>query len=227
MSVLSQTAVEKRCDALAIKVLTDNHELDHTVAIFRVPVAHHVGIVALEHLEVLFGRGGKPEPGLSEPFLHSGLLEEIRHVGIIIEVAYTFGAYDVLGPFFSYEPIEFIYVKRFTSEIYESADAIFFGLAFTMMMMVMMTMFMLVMVMFMVVLVLMVMFIIFMVVLMVMMVVMLMLIFIDRLLDFLNPGGGSHCLFKIEQMCVEHLVKIEIAVIRLYNVSFMLKGTCG
>ena len=74
--------------------------------------------------------------GLGEFLLHSGLFEEIRHVGVVVEVADTLGTDNVFRPFLCYIIVEFIDVKGFACEIYESADAIL--LSFTLPMMVMM-----------------------------------------------------------------------------------------
>lgn len=179
MSVLSQTAVEQGGDTLAVEMLANNYEFYHPVTVFRIPVAHHVGIVALEHLEVFLGSGGKPEAGLGETFLHPRLLEEIRHVGIIAEIHHPLGAYDIAGPLASGHVVKHVEVKRLAAEIDKCAYAIFLGLTLSVVVMVVM---MALLIAFMVVVVLV-------VVVMVGLVLMIMVMVIMMALYLLDPAG--------------------------------------
>lgn len=210
--VLSQTAVEQGGDTLAVEMLANNYEFYHPVTVFRIPVAHHVGIVALEHLEVFLGSGGKPEAGLGETFLHPRLLEEIRHVGIIAEIHHPLGAYDIAGPLASGHVVKHVEVKRLAAEIDKRAYAVFLRLALSVVVMMVALLIAFVIVI-MVVLVVMVM------VVLVVMVVVIMVAFY-----LLDPTGGCGYSVEVEETCIEYLGEVDVGKIGLYYLCLWLDG---
>lgn len=221
MSVLSQTAVEQGGDTLAVEMLANNYEFYHPVTVFRIPVAHHVGIVALEHLEVFLGSGGKPEAGLGETFLHPRLLEEIRHVGIIAEIHHTLGAYDIAGPLASGHVVKHVEVKRLAAEIDKRAYAVFLRLALSVVVMVVMMVALLIafVIVIMVVLVLVVM-----VMVMVMVVLVVMVVVIMVAFYLLDPTGGCGYSVEVEETCIENLGEVDVGKIGLYYLCLWLDG---
>ncbi len=184
-------------------------------------------------------------PCFGEPFLHSGLFEEIRHVGVVGEIAYPLCADNVFRPFLRNEPVEFIDVERLAAIIHECAYAVFLSLTLAVMVVMVMAvahavvmvavrMIFLIMLMMPVVVVLMLVMMMLMPVMPVMavemavvvVVVMAVLLFLDvgeGFLNFLNPCGGCHCLLKVEEAGVEKLVEVDVAIVAFQNLGLRLK----
>ena len=69
-----------------VEVLADDDELLHAVAVDGVPVAGEAGLAEHVAFEFVGRSGGKPLAGFGDALLASGLLEEVRHVGVLLEV---------------------------------------------------------------------------------------------------------------------------------------------
>ena len=80
---LGKAFVELVADGFLVEVLADEYEFDHAVAVDRIPVFFDIGIHFLELSKFLFRSCGIPVSGFGEFLLHTGLLEDIRHVGIV------------------------------------------------------------------------------------------------------------------------------------------------
>ena len=109
-------------------MLAYEHNLLHTVPVPVVPVAGKSGIACLELLQLFLRSRSIPLPGLLELFLTAGLLEHVGHVGVLSEVAYTFGADNPCRPVPGDEIVELIDVKRRTPVIDKGAYAVLLGL---------------------------------------------------------------------------------------------------
>ena len=130
-----EAEVEVFGDLLLVEVLSDEDELLHTVAVFRVPVLHEVRILGGDFLEVFLRGGGVPFAGGLELELTACLLEEVGHVGVVAEVAETLGADDAARPLLRYEIVELVHVEGRAAAIDEGSDAVFLNLAALMLMM--------------------------------------------------------------------------------------------
>lgn len=91
-----------------VKVLANEDNLLHAVAVLFVPVAKQARLLFHQLDEVFFGRGGIPLSGLGELLLHACLLKEVGHVAVVAEVAYTLGADNVLRPAGGDEVVELV-----------------------------------------------------------------------------------------------------------------------
>ena len=230
--LVGKAGVEGCGDCFTVEIASDEYDLLHSVAIFLIPVAFKSRLAGHQYLQILFGGCGIPVSGLSEFFLHTGLLEKHRHITIVAEIYHTLGAYHILRPIQIHEAVEFVEIKRTTAEIYVCAYAVFLSFAPFMMvvMMVMMSVaayfawLVIVMMMVMLVLVVMVVFMVMvmlmsmlvvMVVFMVMVVLVLMILFIGIhvAFDLAYPCSGSGHLFEIEKPRIEQIAKRHIAIV--------------
>lgn len=123
---LLQALVQVMCQLFLVKVLADEDNLLHAVAVLFVPVAKQARLLLHQLDEVFFGRGGIPLSGLGKLLLHACLLKEVRHVAVVAEVAHTLGTDDVLRPAGSDEVIQLVDVEGRTAVVYKRADAVFF-----------------------------------------------------------------------------------------------------
>ena len=133
---LAEALVEGSGDGLAVHVLADEDEFLHAVAVGVVPVALEVGGAAHEVEELVVGHSGVPLAGVAQRDLLAGLLEEVAGVGFGEEPANAFGADDAGGPVAGNELVEARDVHGFATVVDEGGDAVFFGLAFVMVMVV-------------------------------------------------------------------------------------------
>ncbi len=91
VSASVEAGVEIAGYLLAVEVLADKDYLLHAVAIGFVPVTHKSRLLRHKLPKFLLGSGGIPLPHICYFFLYAGLLKQIGHIGIVAEVAYTFG----------------------------------------------------------------------------------------------------------------------------------------
>lgn len=112
-----------------VKVLANEDNLLHAVAVLFVPVAKQARLLFHQLDEVFFGRGGIPLSCLGELLLYASLLEEVGHVAVVAEVAYTLGADNVLRPAGGDEVVELVDVEGRSAVVYKRADAVFFHLS--------------------------------------------------------------------------------------------------
>lgn len=206
----------------AVEVLADEYELDHAVAVFGIPVAGKAGLVLHELHEFFFGSAGKPESGFGELFLYAGLFEEIRHVGVVLEVDDTFGADYIRRPVSVDEEVEFVDVESFATIVYECLYAVFFSFAFVVVvMMVAAVTFFVLMVVFV--------FVVFVLMFVVMMLVMtagLRFFFVGRrFFDFMHPSRRCGYVFEVEKAGIEKFGKVYVAVVAFDYASFGLDST--
>lgn len=63
----------------------------------------------------------------------------------------------------------------------------------------------------------------------VVMIVMVLFLFelVEGFVDFLNPGGGSGSLPEVEEMSVEELAEVDIAIVAFDDLGFRLEGMYG
>lgn len=123
-------------NGLAVEILADEYEFYHAVAVFGIPVACKARLIGHKLCELVFGCTRKPEAGLGKLLLHSGLLEKIRHVGVVAEVYNALGADHIRGPMTVDEEIELVEVETLAAVVDECLYAIFLSLALVMVMMV-------------------------------------------------------------------------------------------
>ena len=109
-----------------VKVLANEDNLLHAIAILLVPVAKQARLLLHQLDEVFLGCGGIPLSGLGKLLLHACLLKEVGHVAVVAEVAHTLGADNVLGPAGGYEAVELVDVEGRSAVVYKCADAVFF-----------------------------------------------------------------------------------------------------
>lgn len=212
----------------AVEVLADEYELDHAVAVFGIPVAGKAGLVLHELHEFFFGSTGKPESGFGELFLYAGLFEEIRHVGVVLEVDDAFGADYIRRPVSVDEEVEFVDVESFAAIVYECLYAVFFSFAFVVvvMMVAAVTFFVLVVVVVFVVLMLVVVLVLMFVVMMLVMTAGLSFFFVGRrFFDFMHPCRRGGYVFEVEKAGVEKVGKVYVAVVAFDYASFGLDST--
>ena len=198
-------------------MLANYYEFNHAVAVFGIPVAGKAGLVLHELHEFFFGSAGKPESGFGELFLYAGLFEEIRHVGVVLEVDDTFGADYIRRPVSVDEEVEFVDVESFATIVYECLYAVFFSFAFVVvvMMVAAVTFFVLVVVFVFVVLVLM------FVVMMLVMTAGLSFFFVGRrFFDFMHPCRRCGYVFEVEKAGIEKFGKVYVAVVAFDYASF-------
>ena len=110
---LLQALIQVMRQLFLVKVLADEDNLLHAVAVLFVPVAKQARLLFHQLDEVFFGRGGK----------------EVGHVAVVAEVAHAFGADDVLGPAGGDEVVELVDVEGRSAVVYKCADAVFFHLS--------------------------------------------------------------------------------------------------
>lgn len=207
------------CNLLAIKVLTDEHEFDHAVAIGGIPVAGKVGVGAHHLHELIFGSCSQPVACLGEFFLYSRLLKKVAHIHVVPEIEHTLGTDDIFWPLTAYEIIEFVDVKRAAAIIHKGLDAILLGFALAMMVVVMVAMLVMAVSGIMVRLLIMVM--------MVSVMEISCLGFLLRsgsLLNFAHPGGGGCHALKVEQVGAENIGEGHIAVVGVNDFGGRLNG---
>ncbi len=204
-------------------MLSDDDELDHSVAVDGIPVAGESGLAEHEVAE-LVGRGcGIPEPCLGELFLRACLLEEVGHVAVVLEVDDALGADDVFGPVAGYEAVEAVEVEGEAAEIDHCLYAILFGFALAVVMVVMMSVFMFMFVlMFMLVVFVMVMMVVFMFMLMVFM--LMVVILVDGLLELADPGSGCSSFLEVEGALPEEKLGVDIGIVALDDLGAGLDG---
>ena len=190
MLVLECQALVKFVDdgiLLLLDVLTDEYELDHTVAHLLIPFLLQLWIVLAQFIELVLRHGGEPLSCLLHRLLLTCLLKYIAHISFVREVADTLGTYHIARPFSGYKLIKQAEVEWLAAIIYECSDAVFLHFATLMFMVVVMVvvmMFMLIMVV-----VMMLMFIVVIIVVMVVLVLFLLLVFFIALsLNLLNPA---------------------------------------
>ena len=106
-------------------MLSDKDDFLHAVAIRRVPVAEQARFLFHQFDELFFRSGGVPLAGFGKVFLCACLLEEVRHVGIVLEIADAFGADDVRAPMLLEKIIELVEVESGTTVIDKRTDAVF------------------------------------------------------------------------------------------------------
>ena len=75
-------------------MLADEDDFLHPVTVFPVPVLEEVRVLFHQLEPVFFRRRGIPLSRFPEHFLLACLLEHVGHVGIVGEVADTFGPDD-------------------------------------------------------------------------------------------------------------------------------------
>lgn len=212
-----EAGVEVGCELLAVKVLTDEHEFDHAVAISGIPVAGKVGVGAHHLHELIFRSSSKPEACLGEFFLHSRLFKKVAHVHVVPEIEHTLGSNDIFWPLTAYEIIKFVDVKRAAAIIHKGLDAILLGFALAMMVVVMVAMLVMAVSGIMVRLLIM--------VVMVMMISCLgFLLRSGSFLNFAHPGGGGCHALKVEQVGAENIGEGHIAVVGVNDFGGRLNG---
>ena len=93
-----KTVVELASYSLFVEVLTDKDQLLHAVAVALVPVALQTGILLHEDLQFLLGHRSIPLTGITQTDLLACLLEDVTHIGLIVEPADAFRADHTLRP---------------------------------------------------------------------------------------------------------------------------------
>ena len=94
------------------------------------------GSLAIICCKFFFGGGCEPVAGFLQFFLHSGLLEEVRHVGVFGKVYYAFAADYIAGPLLVAEIVEAVEVEWTSTEVHKSLDTVFFSFSFSVVMVV-------------------------------------------------------------------------------------------
>ena len=120
-------------------MLADEDQLLHAVTILLVPVATQARVLFHELLQLIFRHCGVPLSGIAQANLLAGLLKDVADVLLVFKPADTLGAYDTLGPLASNEFVEQAKVEGTTGVVNVSADAILFGLALFVVMVMVMT----------------------------------------------------------------------------------------
>ena len=126
---LLQALIQVMRQLFLVKVLTDENNLLHAVAVLFVPVAKQAWLLLHQLDKIFLGRGGIPLSGFGELLLHACLLEEVGHVAVVAEVAHAFGADNVLRPAGGDEVIQLVDVEGRSAVVYKRADAVFFHLS--------------------------------------------------------------------------------------------------
>ena len=126
---LLQALIQVMRQLFLVKVLTDENNLLHAVAVLFVPVAKQAWLLLHQLDKIFLGRGGIPLSGFGELLLHACLLEEVGHVAVVAEVAHVFGADNVLRPAGGDEVIQLVDVEGRSAVVYKCADAVFFHLS--------------------------------------------------------------------------------------------------
>ena len=117
-------------------MLTDKDEFLHAVAILFVPVFLQLGVRGHHVLELVFWHCGIPLTGIAQRYLAACLFEDIADVLLALEITDTLGTDNALRPLAGYKLVEQTEIQRTTGIINKSADAVFFGLALVMMVVV-------------------------------------------------------------------------------------------
>ena len=203
-------------------MLTNEHQLLHTVPILRIPVAAQL-LITLHHIfQFILRHGGIPLTGIAQRNLTTSLLEDVTDIFFALKVADAFSADDVLWPFAGNEVIEESEVQRATSIVDKGSNTILLSLAFIMvvMMVVVVLVFVFVIIVMVVVLVF---------VIIVMMVVMffffVIIIIVVTILQLMYPGCRRCDLVEIELAGVNQQIKVNIAIVALDDVGLRLDGT--
>ena len=202
-------------------MLTDEYQLDLTVAILFVPVLCDIGIFLQKLLSLTLGSCCEPLARLGSCDLNACLLEYICVVSVVGEPEHTLAADNSLGPVVS-PVLELVLIKGTAAVIYECADAVFLGFALIVVMVVVMmvvtVMLVVVIVVIIVIVVMMLMFMLVVIVVIIMVMVMLMfimlifvMIFVCALFISLSPASRCDSLFKIIAVCVEDIGNIYLA----------------
>ena len=139
------------------------------------------------------------------------LLENVADVGLILEPADALGADDALGPFAGHELVEESDVEGTAGIVNIGPDTVF--LSFTFVMVVMMVVMSMLVFMFM-----------FMLMLVFIIVVVIIIVFVMAL-HFLNPGGGGGYFIEVEQVGIDNLVEVYVAIVGVDNLGLGLQGS--
>ncbi len=83
---LGEAIVEGVGQRVAVKILANEDEFDHAVAIDGIPVVTESGLTLYHRQELLAGSRGIPQAGLGELLLNAGLFKQERHLGLVGEV---------------------------------------------------------------------------------------------------------------------------------------------
>jgi hypothetical protein len=215
-----KTSVKVGGESLTVKMLTNEHELNHAVAVHGVPVAGKVGLVEHHLAQLISGSCGIPQSALSELLLHTGLLKEIRHVGVLAEIYQAFCSDDVFLPFFGDKIVEFVDIERSAAIIYKGLYAILFGFALIVVVVVMMV----VVTVFVFVLIVVIIVIIIVVVMMVVMVSFFLFFICGATFKLIDPCCRGGYAAKVEQSGIDNLLNINVCIVAVNDLSLGLYG---
>ena len=151
VDLIHEAFVQFLADGLFLQMLTDEYDLDHSVAHLVVPFLSELFLTCQQLVELVFRHGGYPLSSLLHGLLSSSLFEHVAHVSLVGKVADSLGSYHVAWPFACHEVVEESQVERLAAVVHEGADAVFLSLSLIvvvmMMVMVVVVMMMLVMMM--------------------------------------------------------------------------------
>ena len=125
---LYQTCIQLSFDKFFVKMLSDKHELLHTISVNVVPVAKNVRVLFNELLELICRHCGIPLSCISQVYLLSCLFEHVADILLVCEVAHTLCADYALRPASSYELVKACDVHWTSSYIDVCSDAVFLSL---------------------------------------------------------------------------------------------------
>ena len=103
---LNQTEVKFASYELFVKMLADEDEFLHAVAILVVPVAAQAGLLLHQFGKFFLRHCGIPLSGISQTDLTTSLFEHRTDVRLVLEPADALGADDACGPLASHELVE-------------------------------------------------------------------------------------------------------------------------
>ena len=218
--LLHKARIHQFRDDRPVKILPDEDNLDHTVAIDRIPILTQILVPAHHLLKLILRHRGEPQTGVLDGFLHSGLLEEVALVLLVRKIAQTLGPDHVLRPLFGDEPVELVDVQRLTAIIDKGPDVIFLDFA-TLVIVMLVPLVPLVVVLVVVFLVMMVMF---MPVMILIVVIVIMISFVALSFDGVDPSRRSSRLIEIEHPGVQKFVKIDVSIVALEDRHFRIQS---
>ena len=204
--LLHKARIHQFRDDRPVKVLPDEDNLDHTVAIDRIPILTQILVPAHHLLKLILRHRGEPQTGVLDGFLHSGLLEEVALVLLVRKIAQTLGPDHVLRPLFGDEPVELVDVQRLTAIIDKGPDVIFLDFATLVIVMMVMLVVM------------------FMPVMILIVVIVIMISFVALSFDGVDPSRRSSRLIEIEHPGVQKFVKIDVSIVALEDRHFRIQS---
>ena len=126
---LHQASIQRLADGFAVHFLTNEYQFLHAVAVLLVPVAtkHRVG--SQLHLQFVLRHRGDKLTTLLDTQLLAGLLEEIAHIVLLLEIAHSLATDNRLGPMARHELVEQTEVEGTAAVIDKSINTILVGFA--------------------------------------------------------------------------------------------------